>query len=161
MNWYGSAKKIKLLDNLVSQTASVIFNSALAVHFGPHGGPCSGFCFAFGQPFAELGDIVSVLPAVLFPEIRMGGSVPRDKWRCHDSNKVFIDIKRFCNMPNQKRRQQRQQPRKMRMPQYRRQPMRYPSAQRTINTAINAGVTLGTVAIGASVLTGVIGALTK
>ena len=63
-------------------------------------------------------------------------------------------------MPTQKRRQ-RQQPMRMRMPQYRRQPMRYPSAQRTINTSINAGVTLGTVAIGASVLTGVVGALTK
>ena len=64
-------------------------------------------------------------------------------------------------MPCNRRSRQRQQPMKMRMPQYRRQPMRYPSAQRTVNTAINAGVTLGTVAIGASVLTGVIGAITK
>ena len=37
----------------------------------------------------------------------------------------------------------------------------YPSSKQLVGKAIDAGVALGTVAIGASVVTGVIGALTK
>lgn len=157
--WF--AKNIKLLDKPVRNTAPILFNCPLPFHNRPHLCPRSGLCFAFRQPFVELRNVPGVLPAVLLGQVRLCLLVPGNQWGCHYINKVFIHIKPFANMPTNKRRQQRQQPPRMRMPQYRRQPTRYPSAQRTINTAINAGVTLGTVAIGASVLTGVVGALTK